>query len=102
MNNFDRINELQREIEKERRVIEHCQHVYGQPYSNPETVMEGYGSKLVAQGSDCWTDFEGYHEVQKPRWTRKCTKCGHEDHTRNKKPIVAGYEPDFENKDRRE
>lgn len=65
------------------------------PYNNPETITEGYGSKLVHQGSDCWCEFEGYHEVEKPRWTRKCTKCGH---TYNTKPVVSSYEPDFENR----
>ena len=57
--------------------------------------MEGYGYKMIQQGSDVWGDFQGYHEVEKPRWTRKCTECGFEQHTTEQKPIIKGFEPDF-------
>ena len=91
----DRIRELNRQIAAERRNILDCKHDYGKPYSNPETSTEPYGSRMVAQGSDIWYEPEGYHEVTKPRWTKKCTRCGDEQHTYKQKPIIKGYEPDF-------
>jgi hypothetical protein len=95
MNSQERINELQQEIEKERYKIDHCCHIFGEPFSNPEKFMEGYGSKLMHQGSDCWTEFEGYKEAFKPRWTRTCNKCGHQEHTYKRKPVISDYVPDF-------
>lgn len=91
----DKIRELQKQIEEERQRISKCKHVFDKPFYNPETVLEGYGSKMIAQGSDIWYDYEGYHNVQKERWTRKCTVCGYEEHTKQQKPIVVGHEPDF-------
>jgi len=51
---------------------------YGEPFYNPETVKEGYGSVQVGSGSDPWWDFAGYRDVKVDRWTKKCTLCGHE------------------------
>ncbi len=90
-----KIKQLQKEIKAEEEKIRMCQHEYGKGYYNPETIKEGYGMKTVAHGSDVWSEFEGYHDVEKPRWTRKCSKCGGEQHTYNQKPIVTGQEPDF-------
>lgn len=95
MNSNDRISELQRQIEVEKNKIANCNHVYGEPFYNPETVKEGYGRVQVGRGSDPWWDYAGYRDVQVDRWTKKCTKCGHEVHTKTQKPIIKGYEPDF-------
>lgn len=91
----EKILRLKEEIQKEEQRIRDCQHQYGKPSSNPETVREGYGNKLIKRGSDVWGEFEGYRDVVKPRWTRICGLCGHEQHTYNQKPIVSGQEPDF-------
>jgi len=95
MNNTDKIRELQKQIEEERKRISKCKHTYGKTFYNPETVLEGYGSKMVGQGSDIWFDYEGYHDVKKDRWIRKCTLCGCEEHTYKQKNIIVGQEPDF-------
>ncbi len=97
MNSQERINELRQEIGRLQRDIDCCNHTFGQPFSNPEKFMEGYGSKLVHQGSDAWSEFEGYREAFKPRWTRTCTKCGFQQHSYKRKPVVSDYVPDFEN-----
>ncbi len=91
----DRIRELQRQIEFERKQIENCKHEYGEARYNPETVREAYGYKLIAHGSDVYPEAEGYRDVQKPRWTRQCKKCGYEQHTHTKKPVITDYVPDF-------
>lgn len=91
----EKIKELQSQIERERQKVKDCNHEYGKPYFNPEKTREPYGYKLVGKGSDVWGEPEGYRDVEKPRWTRKCSKCGHEQHTYNEKPIVSGHEPDF-------
>lgn len=91
----DRIKELQREIELEKSKMTNCNHEFGKPYYNPDTKTEPYGFRQVAHGSDIWTEAEGYREVKVDRWSRKCKKCGFEEHTNKQKPIIQGYEPDF-------
>jgi len=91
----DKIKQLQKEIEVEQEKMRKCKHTFGEPYYNPEKEMKGYGYKMVAQGSDVYGEFEGYIEVNVPRWTRKCTECKFEQHTKEQKPIIKGFEPDF-------
>lgn len=91
----DRIKELQHQIEAEQYKIANCEHTYCKPYFNSETVKEGYGRVQVGRGSDPWWDYAGYRDVEVDRWTKKCTLCGHEVHTKNTKPIIKGFEPDF-------
>lgn len=91
----DNIKKLQEQIEIEKRKISNCNHDFGKPYYNAEIVREPYGHKMVTQGSDIWYESEGYHDVSKDRWTRKCKFCGFEQHTHSQKPIISGYEPSF-------
>jgi hypothetical protein len=95
MKQTDKIKELQEQIRSEERKIANCKHTFGKAFYNPETVSEGYGYRQVAHGSDVWGEFQGYHDVEKPRWTRKCTECGYEEHTKKQKAIIVGQEPDF-------
>jgi ribosomal protein L37AE/L43A len=92
----DRIRDLEKQLEEERKRIRNCKHIFAKPYYNPDTIMEGYGSKQVGAGSDPYWEFEGYRPVENPRWTRKCTICGFEQHTRIQKQIIIGQEPNFE------
>lgn len=91
----EKIRELQQQIENEKQKIGDCGHEFVDAFSNPETVKEPYGSKLVEMGSDSYFEPEGYLDKEIPRWTRICTECGHEQHTYKKKPVVVGHEPDF-------
>lgn len=91
----DKIRQLQEQIDVERSRIANCDHNFGKPYSNPETKQEGYGYRMVGHGSDVWGEYEGYRPVEVPRWTRKCSICGHEEHTYKQKPIISGHEPSF-------
>jgi hypothetical protein len=95
MKSTDKIRDLQRQIEEEQRKIANCKHIWGKTFYNPETVREGYGLHYVGCGSDPYMEYTGYHDVEKPRWTRKCSECGEEEHTNKQKPIVVGNEPDF-------
>lgn len=91
----DNIKRLQEQIEEEKRRISNCKHYFDDAFYNAETVKEGYGSVQDGAGSDPHWSFAGYRDVKKDRWTRICTKCGKEEHTYTKKPIVIGEEPDF-------
>jgi len=92
----ENIKRLQEQIEAEKRKISNCKHDFGNAFYNPETVKEGYGSVQDGRGSDPHWSYAGYHDVQKPRWTRKCKECGYEQHTDKQKPIISGSEPSFE------
>lgn len=91
----DKIRQLQEEIAREQEKIRKCPHKWGKAFYNPEIVKEGYGLHYVGHGSDPYPEYTGYHDVEKPRWTRKCSECGTEEHTYTQKPVVVGYEPDF-------
>ena len=91
----DKIKQLQDQIRVEQRKMDNCSHSWSVGKSNPETKREPYGHTMVAQGSDVWYEPQGYRNVTIPRWTRKCSLCGKEEHTYKQKPIVKGYEADF-------
>jgi hypothetical protein len=91
----DKIKELQRQIETEQHRINSCEHTYGEAFYDPETVQEPTGSHLVQQGSDVWCEADGYRSVQKPRWTRVCTRCGNKQHTYTQRVVSTIKEPDF-------
>jgi len=97
MNSNDIIKKLQSEIEIEKRKISNCKHIFNKPYYDTEIVKEGYGSVQDGAGSDPHWSYEGYKDVKKDRWTRKCTICGFEEHSYTQKPIITGYEPSFKN-----
>jgi len=94
----DRIRDAREAIRQAEEEIRRCQHTPGEPFYNPEKKMEGYGLKTVGQGSDVWSEYTGYQEVLVPRWTRRCTKCGNEEHTYEQEPIVVGQQPKFPKK----
>lgn len=91
----DNIKRLQDQIKAEKRRIANCKHEPDKPFYNPETVREPYGQRMITQGSDVWYEPQGYHDVKKDRWTRKCIHCGLEEHTYTQKPIITGHEPSF-------
>ena len=91
----DKIKNLKRLIQLEEELIASCKHIFGDAYSDPETIREPYGYETVAQGSDVWSEPTGYRDVIKQRWARKCIKCGHVEYTYKQKPIITGYEPEF-------
>jgi hypothetical protein len=95
MNSSDRIKQLQLEIEKERSNIKNCTHSFGTPYYDPETVKEPYGSLQIGRGSDPYWGPEGYRDVKKDRWTRKCITCGYEQHTNVLEPVIIEHKPKF-------
>jgi hypothetical protein len=91
----DKIRDLQRQIEAEKRTIANCDHQWGGIFSNPETQREEYFTgQYETQGVHHWP-ITSYRDKVVPRWTRKCTLCGHEEHTYKQKPIITGYEADF-------
>lgn len=95
MNSNDKIIQLQREIEAEKAKMNSCNHIWGDPFSNPETIQEGYGSVQDGAGSDPHWSYEGYRPKVIPRWTRKCTLCGKEEHTYKTEAVISSYKPRF-------
>lgn len=95
MDSSSKIENLRMQIVQEQNKIDSCKHEYSEPYYNSETVKEGYGSVQDGSGSDPHWGYAGYRDVQKDRWTKKCNKCGHCQHTYNQEPIFVGYKPKF-------
>lgn len=95
MNPTIKIQELQAEIDKQQQIINNCNHDFADPKYDPETVTEAYGSKLEKCGSDIWTVPEGYHQVKKDRWSRKCKICGKVEYTYTQEIAKVEYKPKF-------
>jgi len=91
----EKIRQLEADIEKERKKISNCNHIFGKSFYNPEKYMKGYGSVQDGAGSDPHWSYAGYTEAEKPRWTRICSECGYEQHAYEQQPIITGYEPSF-------
>lgn len=91
----DKIKALQREIELEEAKMKSCGHNFGASKYDPEKIREEYGSKLVSQGSDHWYQPEGWRDALKPRWSRKCSKCGYIQYAYSEKVTEVKKEPDF-------
>lgn len=90
-----KLAELQKQIDEIKKRQATCSHNFGEPFYNPEKVMEPYGHKLVTQGSDAWGEPQGWHEVSKDRWTRVCTICEYEQHTSKQEAVIKEYKPKF-------
>ena len=98
MNSNERIERLQKEIEAEKAKMSNCRHEYDEPFYDPETVREPYGSKLVGHGSDVWSEPQGYHDVRKDRWTRICIHCGKKEHSYELERVIIktnDFKPKF-------
>ncbi|HWY36085.1 MAG TPA: hypothetical protein VNX68_15680 [Nitrosopumilaceae archaeon] len=95
MNNQEEINELQSKINQLKNNISNCKHDWTEAKYDPETVKEGYGYKQVAQGSDVWGEYEGYRDVKKSRWSRKCKVCGHIQYTDKQEIVEVKKQPKF-------
>jgi hypothetical protein len=92
----DKIRQLRREIELEEGRIDKCKHSFTEPIYDPESVMEGYGSVQDGAGSDPHWGYEGYHSVQKDRWSRTCITCGKKEFTNKQEAIITTkYKPKF-------
>ncbi len=72
-----------------------CKHVFNDAIFDPETVKEGYGSVMEANGSDIHYNYQGYRDVQKDRWSRECKECGHKQYTYTQEPVIKEYKPKF-------
>ncbi len=84
------LRSLQQDISHEEK---QCHHIWGETTYDPEHYSEAYGYKLIAQGSDCWSEPEGYRDATRPRWSRTCVHCGKKEFTQKQKPL--NFVPDF-------
>ncbi len=95
MNSNEKIEQLKREIANEERNISNCKHSFNEAIYDPETVKEGYGSVQDGAGSDPHWSYAGYRDVQKDRWSRKCSICGYKQFTYKQEAVVSSYKPKF-------
>ena len=95
MNKHEEIKNLQSKIDSLKADIRNCKHIWKDSKYDPETVREGYGSNMIANGSDVHYEYAGYHDVKKDRWSRECKTCGHVEYTNKQEPIVTGLKPKF-------
>ena len=95
MNAKQKIEQLKKEVSQLEKQIANCHHEYAKAIYDPEQVRESYGYKIVGQGSDVWSEPEGYRDVTKERWSRECIHCGKKQYTYDQEPIVTGYKPKF-------
>jgi hypothetical protein len=91
----EKIKELYDQIKTEENKIRSCKHDFTEAKYDPETVNEPYGMKTVGRGSDVWYEPEGYRQVQKPRWSRKCKTCGFIQFTYEQETVVVKTQPKF-------
>jgi len=81
-------------VQSEKRMAD-CKHDFAVPIYDPETVQQGYGSIQDGAGSDPHWSFKGYYDVEKPRWSRECKKCGKKEFTYTQEPVIENYKPKF-------
>jgi hypothetical protein len=95
MKPVQKIADLEKEIAIQQKIIDTCNHDWDQPIYEPEIVKEASGFKTVGQGSDVWTQPEGYHNAEKSRWSRECKICGHKQYTNKLNIVDIKTEPKF-------
>jgi hypothetical protein len=94
--NNKEIQSLEQRISDLKSKQQSCRHQWGEPFYNPEPKQEPYGYEFKTQGSDSWYAPSGYHTVYHPRWTRECTLCGFQEHTKNTEPVSTDTKPKFQ------
>jgi len=95
MNAESQIQKLESEIANLRSIQSNCRHQWGQTVYNPEKYRRGYGSKFVGRGSDHWTEYEGYEDAYKDRWSRTCQLCGKIEYTYTQETVQVITKPKF-------
>jgi len=90
-----KIEELRQQIAQEEAKIRNCKHDFKDPIYDPEEKNEPYGFRTVGQGSDVWTEPEGYRKIGIPRWSRECKLCGVKEYTYEQEPVITDYKPKF-------
>ena len=89
--------QLKREYEEKLAKINNeqanCNHEWGEVVYDPEIKSEPIDFELKFQGSDCYHEPTGYHDVEYKRWSRTCKKCGKVEYT--KEQVATKFEPKF-------
>ena len=76
-----------------RKEQDNCAHEWNEPVYDPEIKSEPSGFESVRQGSDSWYRPTSFHNVEYPRWSRTCKKCGKVEYTKDQ--VAVKYEPKF-------
>lgn len=96
---YTNIEELDADYQKEKerlfRKQNSCQHLWSNPIRDDRIEKVGYGLHVKGQGSDCWSEYEGYTNKQIPRWKRICKLCGKIEYTEKQGPVISSYKPSF-------
>lgn len=72
-----------------RKEQDNCAHKWNEPVYDPEIKYEPSDFELEFQGSDCWHRSTGFHNVEYPRWSRTCKKCGKVEYTKEQEIIAT-------------
>jgi hypothetical protein len=87
----NRINELEQQLKNLKTGQRNCGHVFGEPYDSKEEYLTG---QYETHGIHHWP-ITAWKDVRKNRWTRRCTKCGFDEHTEILKTVKVEQAPDF-------
>lgn len=90
-----KIDRLTRELETAQHEIAECEHEFAEPVSATRPLLDPIFKGYKGVGSDPEPVYE-WIEKTEYGWERTCNKCGHTEYTAQKKPVVKGYEPDFQ------
>ena len=92
----NRIYELEQQLKNLKVEQGRCAHTFADPFFNPYDSKEEYftGQYDETQGIHHWP-ITAWKDVRKNRWTRRCTKCGFEEHTESLKTVKVVQAPDF-------
>lgn len=98
MTTQDEINKLERQIADLKAQQARCHHEWGEtkytPYTGKqERILPG---QYERHGVDVWPR-STFIDVEKPRWTRVCKKCGIAQHTEKQSDVPQPKKqvPDF-------
>lgn len=85
--------EYETKLAELKREQNNCEHDWAEPIYDPDVKYEPSDYDLEFQGSDCWPRPTGFRNVEYPRWSRTCKKCGKVEYT--KEQVVVKTAPKF-------
>lgn len=87
---------LRRELQKAEEQVRRCPHKFGKPRPASRDKQEEYATgQYEKQGVHLWP-ITRWRTIPQNGWERTCEKCGFTEFTTKSKPIVTGYEANFE------
>lgn len=89
------IGRLEKELAIAKEKVRTCNHDYTQPTEAIRKIPVPHFVGYRGVGSDPEPIYEWSEQIENG-WERKCELCGSTQYTNKTKPVVSGYNPDFE------